>query len=71
MTLADLENAVERAIAFLDALDGDSDLEPSLGVYWAEGRWQTDDCEDQCEGEGEACEDEGAVTGDDEPEQGE
>lgn len=60
MTRADLERAVERGIALLDMMDGDPDLEPSLGVFWSDGRWQSDDREDQCE-------DEGAPTGDDEP----
>ena len=51
-----LEAAVDRAIAALDAYDGDADLEPSLG--WPEGRHRwgsggTDDREEQCEGEGD------------------
>lgn len=32
MTRAQLEDAVERALSVLDMLDGDPDLEPSLGV---------------------------------------
>lgn len=63
-----LEAAIERAVAILDNLDGDPDSEPSLSAGvprpwtdqrdWIEGA--TDDRE-------EACEDEGAVTGDNEP----
>lgn len=70
-----LENALERLLgavdiilADLDALDGDADLEPSLGSLafsqatvsqtgWADGG--TSDLEDDCEDEGAACEDEG------------
>ncbi len=68
-----LEEAVERLIAALDALDGDADLEdtgdaePSLGSlehlgryaqdHWATGA--TDDREEVCEDEGAQCDDEG------------
>jgi len=52
---------VERAIAALDAYDGDADLEPSLGSaggpqpysqrLW--GRSASDEREEECEGEGD------------------
>jgi len=70
-----LSTLVERLIRILDDLDGDPDLEPSLShpevpsresqLYSANwlpiGGPQFSDLE-------EACEDEGAITGDDEPE---
>jgi hypothetical protein len=70
---------IERLIDMLDALDGDENLEPSLGAPEnhpggykdsdADG-WKAknaDDREEACEDEGAQCEDEGAVTGDNEP----
>lgn len=63
-----LLGVVEAVLADLDALDGDADLEPSLGapipyasvsqVHWAAGGDQ-DEREDVSEDEGGACEDEG------------
>lgn len=63
-----LLDAVEAALADLDALDGDPDVEPTLGspipyasvsqVHWAAGGDQ-DEREDVSEDEGGACEDEG------------
>lgn len=60
--------AVEHVIADLDALDGDPDLEPSLGSrilapYESQARWSMgarDDREWDCEDEGAQCDDEGA-----------
>ncbi|HET9159408.1 MAG TPA: hypothetical protein VFN88_02255 [Caulobacteraceae bacterium] len=64
--------AVEAAVAQLDALDGDADLEPSLGFLerpcsWANAsgdqrdivQGANDEREEVCEDEGAACEDEG------------
>jgi len=70
-----LEQAVERAIAALDAYDGDANVEPWLGAperasydsrpAW--GRGAGDDREEECEDEGAQCEDEGSYPdGDDE-----
>lgn len=78
--LEQLEDLRQAFIARLDALAGDcdledpGDLEPSLA--FPERCYRTDhvlhtgssgDREEVCEGEGEQCEDEGAATGDDEP----
>lgn len=77
-----LEQHLETMVAFLDEMDGDPDLEPSLGSaaphqqvtqeIWSTGT--TDDreqeCEDEgcdCEDEGSQCDDEGCTTTDDEP----
>ena len=51
-----VEDRVERLIAFLDHLDGDTDLEPSLA-----GSRTSDalDAEESCEDEGGQCDDEG------------
>ncbi|MBN9079694.1 MAG: hypothetical protein BGN87_18575 [Rhizobiales bacterium 65-79] len=70
---------IERLIDMLDAVDGDENLEPSLGAPEnhpggykhsdADG-WKAknaDDREEACEDEGAQCEDEGVVTGDNEP----
>ncbi|AQR60836.1 hypothetical protein BZG35_03575 [Brevundimonas sp. LM2] len=71
--------AIDRMIMALDWLDGDSDLEPSLSFAMAANQdmairteplgleWV--DLEDECEGEGEACEDEGAEHDGREPDQ--
>ena len=71
-----LEAAVERAIAALDAFDGDADLEPSMGFsdsswLYDQRRWiaerDASDREWECEDEGAQCEDEGTYRdGDDE-----
>ena len=58
---ADLEHLIEEAIAALDLLDGDvdlednGDLEPSLGHYMC----GIVDGEEECEDEGAQCDDEG------------
>ena len=72
----DLEALIEAAIARLDDMDGDPDLEPTLGsnaglshggTYWppewvaAKTAHLPDECEEVCEDEGAACDDEGAV----------
>lgn len=67
-----LEELRERLIGRLDELEGDPDLEPSLGssvlmdqTRWAEGSpamMAYADLEEQCEDEGGGCEDEGADT---------
>ena len=69
-----LEEAVERAIAALDAYDGDADLEPSMGAseavcvqwptdqrHWAQG--SGDEREQECEGEGDYDEREPSCSG--------
>jgi hypothetical protein len=55
-----MERAVDRLLAAMDAMDGDPDLEPSLGALEGTAdddyRWrnrQDDDREDQCEGGGD------------------
>lgn len=62
---ADLEEGadLEPSLSFTGCVNQHMAIhaEPSGGLEWL-------DLEDACEGEGEACEDEGAVTGDDEPE---
>jgi hypothetical protein len=75
-----LLGAVEGVLADLDAIDGEADLEPSLGFLErpcglasasgdqrAMAQGARDEREVECEDEGAACEDEGAITGDDEP----
>ncbi len=76
---------IDRLITMLDEIDGDPDLEPSLGFQEARatdsqhriirtspiGGVEWLDLEEQCEGEGEACEDEGAEHDGREPEEGE
>ena len=52
-----VEVEIERLLAILDAMDGDPDLEPSLG--WYDPRLIECDAEYQCEDEGAQCEDEG------------
>lgn len=68
-----LEALIEAAIARLDEIDGDPDIEPSLGsnlgvewggTYWPPA-WETermpavpDECEDACEDEGACADDE-------------
>lgn len=77
---------IDSLITVLDDIDGDSDMEPtgdfepSLSAAVPALSWQgspdgwiqgsDDDREEECEGEGAQCDDEGAVTGDDEPEVG-
>ena len=79
---ADLELLIETAIARLDEIDGEADLEPSLGSHFSHAHVGTvwpdtrtdytiakglDECEDVSEDEGAACEDEGAVEVDCDP----
>lgn len=64
LTAADraaIEEAIERLIALLDAMEPDADAEPSLG--WADSchLGGCDDREDECEDEGAQCDDEGAI----------
>ena len=69
----DLEALIEAALARLDDMDGDPDLEPTLGsnaglshggTYWppewvaARTAHLPDECEDVSEDEGAACDDE-------------
>lgn len=63
-----MAQAVEILIAAMDAIDGDPDMEPSLGsvgaeiVYFDQRKWAqgvTDDREVECEDEGAQCDDEG------------
>jgi len=46
-----MEAEIERLLAILDAMDGDPDLEPSLGSY--DPQICACDCEDQCDDEGD------------------
>lgn len=62
------ELAIERLLSLLDDLDGDTDLEPSLGssgtmnhFNWACNGGVNDDREEACEDEGAQCDDEGAT----------
>jgi hypothetical protein len=77
-----MEAAVEALLAALDAMDGDPELEPSLGSVrggdslsaggsidqrrWAQGA--SDEREEACEDEGAQCDDEGAISYDCVPE---
>lgn len=56
-----IEAEIERLIALLDAMDGDPDLEPSLGFSILQLTYgaAVDECEDCCEDEGGQCDDEG------------
>lgn len=60
----EVESEIERLIALLDLLDGDTDLEPSFcGVLsCSKGSGDTaenDECEECCEDEGAQCDDDG------------
>jgi len=45
----EIEAHIERLITLLDVIDGDADVESSLGVYW-DGGWMSDDREhDPCD----------------------
>ena len=44
-----MENAIERLIAALDAIDGDPDLEPSLGSVEGNAALDAEDEHDGCE----------------------
>ena len=71
-----LEQLIEAAIARLDEMEDDRDLEPTLGstlsLDLAGTAWpglvgeladpNIDECEEVCEDEGAACEDEGALS---------
>lgn len=60
----EVENEIERLIALLDLLDGDTDLEPSFcGVLSCSKGFgdtaENDECEECCEDEGAQCDDDG------------
>lgn len=46
-----MEAEIERLLAILDAMDGDPDLEPSLGYY--NPQISACDCEYQCDDDGD------------------
>jgi len=54
-----IENEIERLLVLLDAMDGDTDLEPSLGYNGPGIAEPWNDAEDACEDEGAQCDDEG------------
>jgi succinate dehydrogenase/fumarate reductase flavoprotein subunit len=54
-----IENEIERLLAMLDDMDGDTDLEPSLGYNGPGIDEPWNDAEDACEDEGAQCDDEG------------
>jgi hypothetical protein len=51
ITRRQIEAEVERLLTILDAMDGDPDLEPSLGSY--NPQTSACDCEYQCDDEGD------------------